>query len=1277
MRDVKLPSRLLVLLIKSRTALWLFLAVLLFISMSFPSSVYADDDPVFSDEQCFAVADEPGKLDTLIEVDLLAGTPTTIGRIEGASRIEALAVVPDPINVGQATIYAANAHLFGKLDIRGYGTDEQHVIWLPIGEFGRADGSDDGVTLSDVDGLTYDIVHNIMYGVHRRIHQESDLLFVLDLTTGRVIRNYFQTEAGPADYVEVDVINGLHDVDDIAIHPETREMFGIINDNGRSGILVELDPASGRITQNYTIIDVSGQIVDDLEGLAFTSNYQLYGSTGEHGPDVGDKNQLFQIDLDTRNEVAGTVQAANRAFFDKGADDVEGLGCLTTPPGTPAITVEKSTNKMDADEPGSGPQVLMNCPVTWDYTVTNSGELDLTNVQLDDDKLGPISCPSSELLSGESMICSVSDVAEVADYANLATVTALSSRGEVSDTDPSHYTGVPASIVIEKATNGQDADQAPGPYIPVGEPVTWSYVVTNTSGVQLLDVTVSDDKLDASAISCPTSSLAPGESMSCTATGVAQADQYANVGTVTALPENGCVPVTDSDPSHYFGTVPGIALEKFTNGIDADLPADGPTLAVGCDVRWSYEITNTGNVLLEELTLVDDQIGPISCTADSLAVGDAMTCSSTGTAIEGAYANIGTVTAFPKGSKDPLTATDPSHYHGLTGAIDIEKSTAVNGAEPVDADEAPGPFIQSGATVTWLYSVVNTGALPLINVVVVDDQVDDVSCPQTELAVGESMVCTASGTAISGQYANIATVYAKTTLRDAADACSPVTDSDPSHYFGILPDLDIAQTVVVGWSYNVTNTGEIPLENVAIDGGADVDVSCPTTTLDMGQAMTCTATGPQARFENDATVRANPVDLDFELIQRVAATPITSLLLDVLVNGEESDEPASHGNSSKVGVSDSSGAAVGDSRLLVNREASWQYTVSNESTYTVERISGSAIAMVSGEIQPMTCPQSQLAPTESMVCTVTKTTNSGRNGELGTIIGYPAGMHEPVSADVVSFYQGVVPATVGGRLFVDKLNSVGKADGRQDIDEEALHAPNVELDLLRFDGTLIATSSVDKTGQYEFSGLFPDDYYIVVRRPVMGADNVQGYVWSPANQTNDRLDSDANPSWDNDADRARTEYFRLSSGEIESTWDFGFQQRVFSGSVFVDANGNGKQDDGEQGLKGVTISLFDTSLSGSDVIELTTDDTGSYAFEPVDPGTYSLQIVPPAKYDATRVTGVGDGNSGSDGNIEISFALSPNFGSTIYLPLLTGSDKQSYAGDLNATLSGLNSAGGK
>ena len=109
------------------------------------------------------------------------------------------------------------------------------------------------------------------------------------------------------------------------------------------------------------------------------------------------------------------------------------------------------------------------------------------------------------------------------------------------------------AIDIEKSTNGEDADDAPGPTIVVGSPVTWQYVVTNTGTIPLANVSVVDDR--GVAVTCPSTSLAAGQSMTCTGSGVAVLGQYSNVGRVTATSTGGSV--TDSDASHYFGQAPG------------------------------------------------------------------------------------------------------------------------------------------------------------------------------------------------------------------------------------------------------------------------------------------------------------------------------------------------------------------------------------------------------------------------------------------------------------------------------------------------------------------------------------------------------------------------------------------------------------------------------------------------------------------------------------------------------------------------------------------------
>jgi uncharacterized repeat protein (TIGR01451 family) len=117
-------------------------------------------------------------------------------------------------------------------------------------------------------------------------------------------------------------------------------------------------------------------------------------------------------------------------------------------------------------------------------------------------------------------------------------------------------------VQIVKSTNGQDANEAPGPTIVVGSAVTWTYVVTNPGTMPLTNVVVRDDR--NVSVSCPATTVAVGQSMTCTGTGVAVAGQYRNVGTVTASSETGSV--TDSDPSHYFGQAPVTTPPPATDG---------------------------------------------------------------------------------------------------------------------------------------------------------------------------------------------------------------------------------------------------------------------------------------------------------------------------------------------------------------------------------------------------------------------------------------------------------------------------------------------------------------------------------------------------------------------------------------------------------------------------------------------------------------------------------------------------------------------------------------
>ena len=195
----------------------------------------------------------------------------------------------------------------------------------------------------------------------------------------------------------------------------------------------------------------------------------------------------------------------------------------------------------------------------------------------------------------------------IIDLGNITATVVTNGRGNSSLPAIKTYIPGPA-IDIEKATNGEDADDPTGPYIPVDGAVNWTYVVTNIGDVDLFDVIVVDDQ--GVVVTCPQTTLVVGESMTCTGQGVAVAGQYVNIGTVTGQTSTG-QQVNDEDPSHYFGYIPA-AIGDFVFG---DSNPDGETPA---------EIVS-GNGLQDEGELGVDGIIVQLYTSDDVLVAETVT----------------------------------------------------------------------------------------------------------------------------------------------------------------------------------------------------------------------------------------------------------------------------------------------------------------------------------------------------------------------------------------------------------------------------------------------------------------------------------------------------------------------------------------------------------------------------------------------------------------------------------------------------------------------------
>ncbi|MBK6977561.1 MAG: carboxypeptidase regulatory-like domain-containing protein [Cytophagaceae bacterium] len=165
------------------------------------------------------------------------------------------------------------------------------------------------------------------------------------------------------------------------------------------------------------------------------------------------------------------------------------------------------------------------------------------------------------------------------------------------------------------------------------------------------------------------------------------------------------------------------------------------------------------------------------------------------------------------------------------------------------------------------------------------------------------------------------------------------------------------------------------------------------------------------------------------------------------------------------------------------------------------------------------------------------------------------------------------------------------------------------------DGNVVASTTTDATGKYQFSNLKPGVQYVVEFTKPSG--------YEPTAQDkggDDTKDSDANTT------TGKSQTVVLESGENNPTIDAGyFKPATIGDFVFEDKNGNGIQDPTEPGIPGVTVKLNGSDGQGNPVtLTTTTDATGKYEFTNVKPGTYTVTFTKPADYTTT------DPNQGTD-----------------------------------------------
>lgn len=112
------------------------------------------------------------------------------------------------------------------------------------------------------------------------------------------------------------------------------------------------------------------------------------------------------------------------------------------------------------------------------------------------------------------------------------------------------YNQLTAGIELKILTNGKDSSRPPGVPVRISNPISWSFVVSNSGSQDLTDIIVTNPR--TGTVACPASVLAMEETMTCSASETAQQGYNSVTVTVTGKGQKG-QQVTDTATGYYLG----------------------------------------------------------------------------------------------------------------------------------------------------------------------------------------------------------------------------------------------------------------------------------------------------------------------------------------------------------------------------------------------------------------------------------------------------------------------------------------------------------------------------------------------------------------------------------------------------------------------------------------------------------------------------------------------------------------------------------------------------
>lgn len=578
---------------------------------------------------------------------------------------------------------------------------------------------------------------------------------------------------------------------------------------------------------------------------------------------------ITQADID-----AGSVtnfMAANGTPPAGSLATITDTATITAAPAAPALTLDKTST--------TPTYAAVDEVVSYDYLVTNTGNVTVSALAVTDDKIAVVTCPATTLAPAASTTCTGSYTIVQADMdtglvTNNASATGTPARGTLAPATDSvtvTSTATPALTLDKTVVAGN-------PYAAVDDIVSYQYLVTNPSSITINALSVTDDKI--AAVTCPVTTLAPGTSTTCAGSyTIVQADLDAGSVTNNAIasgtPASGTlVPGMDSATAT---ALPSVGYAKTADTAGPVVVGDVITYTLSATV--AYTATTDAVTLTDTLgpgldfvgvtgpgTLICGTATPLTCTLP------AGTAPGTYTATYQARVNTsarGTVdnAVAGSGADNPICSADCAIQTPVAApVITLAKS----------ADPAAGTEVEFGQAIEYTLTATVTNSATLGDLVLVDTPDPGLTVgtlPNGCSMSGATITCTLpAGTAV-GVYTF---VYSATVNAQAAAAVGnqvagtvsagqqPVCNACSITHQVLAPQLRVIKTVAVreikiGDLVRYTLTVENVGDNDLIDGSL---VDTPAAGLSYVEGSLQVVDGDNlARVEGQNPLRFNGLDI--------------------------------------------------------------------------------------------------------------------------------------------------------------------------------------------------------------------------------------------------------------------------------------------------------------------------------------------------------------------------------------------------------------------------------